>query len=207
MRLVLCIVLFACSCALGFVAADRLRQRCKAIEALQGILDTLSVRRRYYQEPLSQAVQRTAQSTEGNAREFLSMLAQQLGKGYSAAEALKGALTEKTQAITFQESLGKEEKQSLEELFERIGSHREDQEDSLCIMCAKADAADGGCAAGMAEKRALVPHDGRAGRRRMADFIFIKGGDWIECRFNISYRCNWDRGSGVEPATEQIRTG
>lgn len=136
MKLILCIVLFACSSALGFVAADRLRQHCKAIETLQGILDTLSVRLRYYQEPLSQAVQRTAQSTEGDAQAFLSMLAQKLGKGCSAAEALKDALAEKTQAITFQESLGKEEKQSLEELFERIGSHREDQEAAFAL-CAQ----------------------------------------------------------------------
>ena len=35
MKLALCIVLFACSSALGYVAADGLRQRCKAIETLQ----------------------------------------------------------------------------------------------------------------------------------------------------------------------------
>ena len=80
MKLALCIVLFACSSALGYVAADGLRQRCKAIETLQGILDTLGVRLRYYQEPLSQAVRSTAQSIEGAPHDFLSMLAQQLGE-------------------------------------------------------------------------------------------------------------------------------
>ena len=70
MKLALCIVLFACSSALGYVAADGLRQRCKAIETLQGILDTLGVRLRYYQEPLSQAVRSTAQSIEGAPHDF-----------------------------------------------------------------------------------------------------------------------------------------
>ena len=128
MKLALCIVLFACSSALGYVAADGLRQRCKAIETLQGILDTLGVRLRYYQEPLSQAVRSTAQSIEGAPHDFLSMLAQQLGAGYSPAESLERTMADRTRAVGFRESLGKEEKLILEEMFERIGSHREDQE-------------------------------------------------------------------------------
>ena len=133
MKVALCIVLFACSSALGYVAADGLRQRCKAIETLQGILDTLGVRLRYYQEPLSQAVRSTAQSIEGAPHDFLSMLAQQLGAGYSAAEALERTMTDRTQTVGFRESLGKEEKLILEEMFERIGSHREDQEAAFAL--------------------------------------------------------------------------
>ena len=133
MKVALCIVLFACSSALGYVAAGGVRQRCKAIETLQGILDTLGVRLRYYQEPLSQAVRSTAQSIEGAPHDFLSMLAQQLGAGYSAAEALERTMTDRTQTVGFRESLGKEEKLILEEMFERIGSHREDQEAAFAL--------------------------------------------------------------------------
>ena len=133
MKLALCIVLFACSSALGYVAADGLRQRCKAIETLQGILDTLGVRLRYYQEPLSQAVRSTAQSIEGAPHDFLSMLAQQLGAGYSPAESLERPMADRTRAVGFRESLGKEEKLILEEMFERIGSHREDQEAAFAL--------------------------------------------------------------------------
>ena len=133
MKLALCIVLFACSSALGYVAADGLRQRCKAIETLQGILDTLGVRLRYYQEPLSQAVRSTAQSIEGAPHDFLSMLAQQLGAGYSPAESLERTMADRTRAVGFRESLGKEEKLILEEMFERIGSHREDQEAAFAL--------------------------------------------------------------------------
>lgn len=136
MKLALCIVLFACSSALGLLAADGLRQRCKAIEALQGMLDALSVRLRYYQEPLSQAVQRTAQSMEGSARDFLLVLAQRLGAGCSAVEALKHTMAERAQAMGFRESLKEDEKLILEELFERIGSHREDQEAAFAL-CAQ----------------------------------------------------------------------
>ena len=133
MKLALCIVLFACSSALGYVAADGLRQRCTAIETLQGILDTLGVRLRYYQEPLSQAVRSTAQSIEGAPHDFLSMLAQQLGAGYSPAESLERTMADRTRAVGFRESLGKEEKLILEEMFERIGSHREDQEAAFAL--------------------------------------------------------------------------
>ena len=133
MKLALCIVLFACSSALGYVAADGLRQRCKAIETLQGILDTLGVRLRYYHEPLSQAVRSTAQSIEGAPHDFLSMLAQQLGAGYSPAESLERTMADRTRAVGFRESLGKEEKLILEEMFERIGSHREDQEAAFAL--------------------------------------------------------------------------
>ena len=133
MKLALCIVLFACSSALGYVAADGLRQRCKAIETLQGILDTLGVRLRYYQEPLSQAVRSTAQSIEGAPHDFLSMLAQQLGAGYSPAESLERTMADRTRAVGFRERLGKEEKLILEERFERIGSHREDQEAAFAL--------------------------------------------------------------------------
>ena len=133
MKLALCIVLFACSSALGYVAADGLRQRCKAIETLQGILDTLGVRLRYYQEPLSQAVRSTAQSIEGAPHDFLSMLAQQLGAGYSPAESLERTMADRIRAVGFRESLGKEEKLILEEMFERIGSHREDQEAAFAL--------------------------------------------------------------------------
>ena len=133
MKLALCIVLFACSSALGYVAADGLRQRCKAIETLQGILDTLGVRLRYYQEPLSQAVRSTAQSIEGAPHDFLSMLAQQLGAGYSPAESLERTMADRRRAVGFRESLGKEEKLILEEMFERIGSHREDQEAAFAL--------------------------------------------------------------------------
>ena len=133
MKLALCIVLFACSSALGYVAADGLRQRCKAIETLQGILDTLGVRLRYYQEPLSQAVRSTAQSIEGAPHDFLSMLAQQLGAGYSPAESLERTMADRTRAVGFRERLGKEEKLILEEMFERIGSHREDQEAAFAL--------------------------------------------------------------------------
>ena len=133
MKLALCIVLFACSSALGYVAADGLRQRCKAIETLQGILDTLGVRLRYYQEPLSQAVRSTAQSIEGAPHDFLSMLAQQLGAGYSPAESLERTMADRTRAVGFRESLGKEEKLILEEMFERIGSHRVDQEAAFAL--------------------------------------------------------------------------
>ena len=117
MKLALCIVLFACSSALGYVAADGLRQRCKAIESLQGILDTLGVRLRYYQEPLSQAVRSTAQSIEGAPHDFLSMLAQQLGAGYSPAESLERTMADRTRAVGFRERLGKEEKLILEMLY------------------------------------------------------------------------------------------
>lgn len=133
MKLALCIVLFACSSALGYVAADGLRQRCKAIETLQGILDTLGVRLRYYQEPLSQAVRSTAQSIEEAPHDFLSMLAQQLGAGYSPAESLERTMADRTRAVGFRERLGKEEKLILEEMFERIGSHREDQEAAFAL--------------------------------------------------------------------------
>ena len=133
MKLALCIVLFACSSALGYVAADGLRHRCKAIETLQGILDTLGVRLRYYQEPLSQAVRSTAHSIEGAPHDFLSMLAQQLGAGYSPAESLERTMADRTRAVGFRESLGKEEKLILEEMFERIGSHREDQEAAFAL--------------------------------------------------------------------------
>ena len=133
MKLALCIVLFACSSALGYVAADGLRQRCKAIETLQGILDTLGVRLRYYQEPLSQAVRSTAQSIEGAPHDFLSMLAQQLGAGYSPAESLERTMADRTRAVGFRERLGKEEKLILEEMFERSESHREDQEAAFAL--------------------------------------------------------------------------
>ena len=133
MKLALCIVLFACSSALGYVAADGLRQRCKAIETLQGILDTLGVRLRYYQEPLSQAVRSTAQSIEGAPHDFLSMLAQQLGAGYSPAESLERTMADRTRAVGFRDRRGKEEKLILEEMFERIGSHREDQEAAFAL--------------------------------------------------------------------------
>ena len=42
-------------------------------------------------------------------------------------------MTDRTQTVGFRESLGKEEKLILEEMFERIGSHREDQEAAFAL--------------------------------------------------------------------------
>lgn len=133
MRLVLCIVLFGCSAALGWLSSDRLRQRCKAIETLQSMLDALSIRLRYYQEPMTLAIEHTMQGLTGPIKDWLEGITKQMKSGCTALEALERAEKQTGQSSVFLECLGKEEKNVLKELFERMGSHREDQEAAFAL--------------------------------------------------------------------------
>lgn len=136
MRLALCLVLFACSAALGFLFADRLTQRCRALRTVQGMLSALFMRLKYYQEPLYQAAAHTAPHLETEANDWLTALAHRLENGSSAGQALECILSQTKPPLALNQALGAEEKAALVELFERIGSHREDQEAAFAL-CAE----------------------------------------------------------------------
>lgn len=136
MRLALCLVLFGCSAALGFLSADKLSQRCRALRAVQGMLSALSMRLKYYQEPLYQAAAHTAAHLENDASAWLAALAQRLEHGATAGEALQRTFDQAKPPLALNQALGAEEKAALAALFERIGSHREDQEAAF-LLCAE----------------------------------------------------------------------
>ncbi len=134
MRLILCLVLFGGSAAFGAIAADRLKKRTDSLSQVLTALDALSIRLQYYQEPLGQAMENVAKLYQQPSYAWISWMAKALKEGRTATAAFDGLLENKAPANVFREYLKQEDAVILKDLFERIGSHKEEQKAAF-LLC------------------------------------------------------------------------